>query len=184
MSFGKALKTIMPLVAALALAAAPAKAASCPPDKAVYLFGFNGARTNYTEGNSDSGNRVKFETSREDKPVWSVEGEIYCDDIVILCTLQLDRPAGAKERSDADNDDNPDGCSKFILAVTEIYDGNGGEFGTGKIAYIAFGGVAAFAIACRNVIDLRILDKTRLSDGEREGIFIMPPYVRFSSCGR
>lgn len=187
MPFGKIMRTSVPLAVALTLAAAPANATSCPSHKAVYAFEFDGARIVYTGGKSTTGGgpkRVRFETRRDGKPAWSVEGEIFCDDIAALCILRLDRPAGAKESSDIDNEDKP-GCSKFPLTVTEIHEGAGKDFTAGNIAYIAFGGLTQFTLSCRHLVDLRILDKKRLSDVERdEGFFVLPSYVRFSSCGR
>lgn len=177
----KIMRTSALLAVALALATIPANATSCPMDKAVYTFEFDGTLIVYTQEMADGPNRptrVNFENRRDGKPVWSVEGEIYCDDIMGLCRLHLDRPAGAKENSDIET-----GCSRFLLAVTDIREGTDKDSTAGKIAYIAFGGLTPFALACRTVVDLRITDKKRLSDAERdEGMFVLPPYVRFSSC--
>lgn len=169
---------MVPLATVLALAAAPANAASCSSDQAVYALEFDNNRIVYTQEKAESGGdwkkRVKFAAHSEDKPVWSVEGEIHCDDIFGLCTLSLDGPAGAKQ------DPSAESCSKFTLAVTEIPKDSGSD----EIAYIAFGGLPQFSLACRKLIDLRILDRKRFAQLEKEQIIFLPPYVRFSSCGR
>ncbi|MCR6498689.1 hypothetical protein MUO32_06590 [Shinella sp. CPCC 101442] len=180
MTSGRILKATIPLATALALAAAPANAAPCPSDRAIYALEFDKTRMVYTQENAEIGSnwkkRVKFAAHRENKPVWSVEGEIYCDDIFGLCTLRLDTPADAKKSANAETEI----CSKFTVPVTEIHEDPNSD----EIVYIAFGGLSQFSLACRKVIDLQVLDKQRFTQLENEQGIFLPPYVRFSSCGR
>jgi hypothetical protein len=179
MTLSKILKTMMPLTTALVLAAAPINAAPCPSDQAVYALEFDNTRIVYTrekaEFENDRKKRVKFEALREDKPLWSVGGEIYCDDILGLCTLRLDAPRSENKNLTATTEN----CSKFMVAVTEIQKDPSSD----EIIYIAFGGLPQFSIACREIIDLQVLDQQNFTQLENEQGIFLPPYVRFSSCG-
>ncbi|MCJ8053582.1 hypothetical protein GB928_017095 [Shinella curvata] len=180
MAVGKILKAMMPISTALALAAAPANAASCPPDRAIYALEFDNTRVIYTQDDAEFENnwqkQVRFEAYREGTPVWSIEGHIDCDDILGLCNLRLDAPAGEKEAPNAATET----CSKFTVPVTEIHEDPDSE----QVVYIAFGGLPQFSIACSKSIDTQVRDKQLFTQVENERGVVLPPYVRFSSCAR
>lgn len=167
----------------VALAATDANSAPCPRGQSVYVFDWgteDGAQTVYTEDDAGPNNPrgVRFETWRHGKPVWSAEGEVFCSDIDAFCGLNISRRDDenlgiGQNRVPADV---RDGCKKLTVPVTEITEGD-------KRAYIVFGGLAQFSLACSAVIGLRILSEKDLNDFERkENIFFLPSYVRFFRC--
>lgn len=112
---------------------------------------------------------VRFETWRKDKLIWSVDGEIYCSDVVPMCNLKL-KTAEGKNLEDETKD-----CADFPLPVEEIRKDK-------QVIYTVFGGLAAYSMACAKHV-VRVHDKDRLNAFEyNREFFVLPPYVRFESC--
>lgn len=151
----------------------------CPPERSLYAYDWgdeDGTRTVFmhqvvppTEL-PPRATDIRFETWRKGKLIWSVDGEIYCSDVVPMCNLKLE------STNDTSPNEEHEQCAAFPLAVEQIREGE-------QIACTVFGALTAYSMGCGKYAAIRVQDKGNLSAFERtEKIFPLPSYVRFESC--
>ncbi|MGO7593345.1 hypothetical protein [Rhizobium leguminosarum] len=179
------------LCLAAALAAPTAvNAGQCDPSKPVYIFdqfdSGDDTKVFYKVRDGEHpfyAQLIRFETWRKSKLVWSIDGSVICSDVIPMCDLTL-ASSNKSAPGSAINDclkeleqqqDTPTTKIAFVIPVTEISTKH-------ETSHIAFGFLTALSLACRKHLDIHVERKALLVEDERNGMFVLPPFVRRVPC--